>query len=317
MGIILEYSLLLNSIRHPRNMKRIALIGAASGWGAQLRETEQGPDIVKALGLEDILLEEGLNAYWRTTVRPSKTAKDIQSLHPKDAIDLVNEHNQRLANIVRQSLKENEFPVVIGGDHSIAVGNWGAIASETNAIKNFGLIWIDAHMDSHTLETSPSFAYHGMPVAALLGHGEASFVDIVSPGAKIKPENMVLLGVRSYEPPEEALLKKLGVRVIKMAEIKKIGFAKAFDKALKIAKTGVRGFGVSIDLDGFDPEFAPGVGSPVTGGLNPKEVIPCFKKLARQSGFLGLEIVELNPSRDLDNKTASIARDIILTIFLD
>jgi len=296
-------------------MKKISIIGSASGWGAQNHQTESGPEALQTLKFEEILQECGINAHWKTIIRPSKISKDRTIEDPKEAIDLVNEQNCQVANSVKQALRENEFPVIIGGDHSIAVGNWGALTTETDSVENFGLIWIDAHMDAHTLETSPSNAYHGMPVAALMGYGENSLVNVISKGPKIKPENLVLLGVRSYETGEANLLDKLGVRIIKMEEIHEKGFKPLFKEALTIVKSGTNGFGMSIDLDGFDPQFAPGVGSPVVNGLIPSEVLPSFKLLSGDETFKGLEITEFNPARDVENKTAKLVKDILLSIF--
>lgn len=300
-----------------KNSKQIALIGAGTGWGAQIRDTEQGPDTVHGLGLEDILLENEILASWKTMVHPPMTSKDIDLDSPNEALDLVNEVNRRLANIVQNAVRAEEFPIVIGGDHSIAVATWGTIAVEHDMVNRMGLIWIDAHMDSHVPETSPSHAFHGMPVAALLGCGDPSFVNVVQEGPKILPENIVLLGVRSYEPEEEKFLDDLGVRVFRMEEIRQIGFDKAFEKALKIVKSNTKGFGMSVDLDGFDPVLAPGVGSPVPNGLLPNEVLPCFQNLKNDDKFMGLEITELNPVRDQHNQTAALVKNIILSIFLE
>jgi arginase len=174
-----------------------------------------------------------------------------------------------------------------------------------------GLIWIDAHMDSHTFATTPSGQIHGMPLACLLGHGEATLTGIDGAEAKLRPEHVCLIGVRSFEVGEAALLHRLGVRVYDMEEIRRRGLSAVFDEALAIVRQGTAGFGVSVDLDALDPAEEPGVGTPVPGGLRRAELADALSHLRGDRGFVAMEIVEYNPRRDRGHATADAAGSLL------
>src|SRR5690242_3418600 len=166
-------------------------------------------------------------------------------------------HGAALADEVARAMAARRLPLVLGGDHAIAMGTWGGVARALS-YEPFGLIWLDAHLDAHTVETTPSMNPHGMSAAALLGHGYELFLAFC--GGALRPEHLCYIGVRSYESEEMALLRRLGVRIILMEEVKRRGMAWALAEALAIATRGTQGFGLTIDLDGFDPEDAPGIG---------------------------------------------------------
>ena len=169
--------------------------------------------------------------------------------------DIVVQHDAALADAVAGALASKTLPVVIGGDHSIAVGTWGGVARARAAMPGqgapFGLVWFDAHLDAHTMETSPSLNPHGMSAAVLLGHGDSELLAIG--GAVLRPENFCYIGARSYEPGEHALLQRLGVRIVYMEEIHRRGLKAVVADAVAIATAGTTGFGITIDLDGFEP----------------------------------------------------------------
>lgn len=169
------------------------------------------------------------------------------------------------------------------------------------------MIWIDAHMDCHTFDTTPSYALNGMPLACLLGYGDPALTSITTTAPKLRPEHVCLLGVRSFEQGEAALLKKLGVRVIGMDEIRARGMAAALTEAREIAGNGTAGYGVSIDLDVLDPAEEPGVGNPVPGGLLCSELEQAMRLLHDDMKMLAMEIVEYNPHLDRDQQTAKAA----------
>lgn len=294
--------------------QKISLIGASSGWGAQLRGTESGPEKLKSFGIIEKLQEAGINIQWNTFVTPPQNSTQLQIESPAEALEFVIEENRRLAQIVRNTISQGDFPFVIGGDHAIAVGTWTGVTTALHCEEKFGLIWIDAHMDAHVPETSPSMAYHGMPVAALLGYGQHDFVNGVSYGAKIKPEHLVLIGVHSFEKEEEQFLKESGVKIFYMDQVRQAGFERVFEEALKIVKKDTTAFGVSIDLDAFDPSEAPGVGTPEVGGLFLKDVLPAFHKLIDDKKLAALEIVEYNPSLDINDKTCVLVEDLLFKI---
>ncbi len=204
-----------------------------------------------------------------------------------------------------------EFPVVLGGDHAIAMGSWAGVARGL-AHAPLGLIWLDAHLDAHTVETTPSMNPHGMGAAALLGHGDARFLALA--GGVLRPEQLCYVGVRSYEDGEMALLRRLGVRVIEMHEVKRRGIAACLDEALAIATNGTAGFGVSVDLDGFDPEDAPGIGLKCADGLRAAPTLAALKRLANHPALKAIEIVEYIPEFDADFRTAHLVRDLILAL---
>jgi arginase len=213
----------------------------------------------------------------------------------------------RLAAEVEAVLKAGNFPLVVGGDHSCAIGTWSGVHRALADRGPLGLIWIDAHMDSHTFATTPSGQIHGMPLAALLGHGEAALTAIDGPEAKLLPEHVCLIGVRSYEAGEAALLHRLGVRVFDMDEVRRRGLAAVFDAALAIVRHGTMGFGVSVDLDALDPEEEPGVTTPVPGGLCRADLAAALSHLRGDPAFVAMEIVEYNPRRDRGRATADAA----------
>ncbi len=292
-------------------MNKVAFIGSASGWGAQVRETEKGPEILRHSGLLSSLFSPWV---WKETIYPLKSAQEI-SLPPGPlTLPYIQDVCLTIAHSVEQSLSETDFPVVIGGDHVVAVGTWSGVVHQLHAQQKFGLIWMDAHMDAHTMETTPSRAYHGMPLAALLGHGDKALVDLVDQGPVLSPCHVCLIGVRSFEEGEAALLKRLGVRIYFMDEVNKRGFKVIFQEALHLVKKGTQGFGLSIDLDGFDPEDAPGVGTPEPKGLKAEDVLPALSLVQNDPAFRALEIVEFNPDRDKGSKTLLLMRDLLLNL---
>ena len=289
----------------------VTIIGAASGWGAQLHKTEDGPNTLFELGLINNLKNWGVSLADHYMVSPSKSNSEIFFPDNKSTLPLVVESVDLVYGSVCKEIAKGHFPIVIGGDHSIAIGTWSGIVTALDAEEEFGLIWVDAHMDSHTMETSPSKAYHGMPVACLLGYGVSDLTSIGKKKVKIKPENLVLIGIRSYERGEENLLNSLGVRVFKIEEVQRLGMAAVFEEALKIVTKTTKGFGVSIDLDAFDPTEAPGVGSPEPNGLKQADFLPEIYRIRNDPKLKGLEFTEFNPHLDKDDKTANLIFDLI------
>jgi len=277
-------------------MKNIAIIGAASGWGAQDAGCAEGPEALRAAGLSAFLQTRGRRTEWAETLHPAPG---------HDRLWLVTDLCARLAQRVAVVLTGGDFPLVVGGDHSCAVGTWSGV--HLAARGPLGLIWIDAHMDSHTPQTSASSALHGMPLACLLGHGEPALTSLVGPGPVLLPQHVCLIGVRSFEAGEAALLGRLGVRIFSMAEVHHRGIAAVFRDALNIAQNGTAGFGVSIDLDALDPEEEPGVGTPAKDGLHGEGLTRALQELHGNPHLLALEIAEYNPHRDRNGATARMA----------
>lgn len=292
-------------------INRFALIGSASGWGAYVRTTEKGPDFLQNFGLMQRLQVNHLDAYWAAMVYPLKNSREISLPYGESTLAMILPQIASLSQAVINAVYANEFPVVIGGDHVMAVGSVSGIVKALNAQQRFGLIWIDAHMDAHTPETTPSHAYHGMPLAALLGYGIKDLTDLISPGPKLRPENVVLIGVRSYEEEEAKLLQDLNVKVFFSEDVKQRGFQPILEEALTIATHNTIGFGVSIDLDAFDPSEAPGVGSPALNGLKSAEVLPFLSYIRKHPLFRMLEIAEFNPDLDHDHLTVNLIQQLL------
>jgi len=292
-------------------MKKVSLIGAASGWGAGIRETESGPEALRAFGLADALQKAGISADWSAMIVPQRRWRDAPDLLRADVFRLVLEEDAALADAVAAAMAAQTLPVVIGGDHSIAVGTWGGVARGLEKAP-FGLVWFDAHLDAHTMETSPSLNPHGMSAAVLLGHGAPEFLKIG--GGVLRPENLCYIGARSYEAGEHALLQRLGVRIVYMEEIHRRGLAAVVDDAVAVATAGTNRFGITIDLDGFEPEDAPGIGLKTPDGLRRDEMIPALARLAGRPDLTAIEIVEYIPEFDIDLRTAALTRDLLLAL---
>jgi len=264
----------------------LKIIAAASCMGAPDQRCALGPEaVMTALGQQGQVIAPG-------TV---------------DGAEALASYMVELAHAVATRLTDAPRLAILSGDHSCAIGSWRGVGRAVNG--PLGLIWIDAHMDAHTPETSPSGYWHGMPVAALLGEGELG-----REGAVVLPQNLCLLGVRSYEAPEAELLQRLGVRVITMEEIKRIGFEAAMTEAVAIASAGTAGYGVSIDMDGIDPADAPGVGSPVVGGIPAADLLPALAHLQADSLFRALEVAEFNPVMDKEQRTLQLVLQILKLI---
>ncbi len=286
-----------------QHAKPVEIVGVACGEGAQDKRCSSGPDALRAGGLVRRLQSRGLSAAWRETIRPGLASRD-------DPLQGVHGISRRLAQRVRAIVTHGKLPVVVGGDHSCAIGTWKGVASALRARGPLGLIWIDAHMDAHTPQTTPSGALHGMPLACLLGCGDSRFTSIAD-SAQVLPQHVCLIGVRSFESGEAALLRRLGVRVFFMPEVARRGLAAVMREALAIATTGTTGFGVTLDLDALDPKDAPGVGSPVKGGIRAAELTAALASLQGHPALAGVEIVEYNPQRDRHGVTANVAAGIL------
>jgi arginase len=287
----------MTRIRFPR----VEIIGAASGHGAPDPRCADGPGALRAAGLLPRLRAAGIDATWRTTVRSSAANSSV----PLNAVSQV---NRDLALHTADSLSHGRLPLVLGGDHSCAIGTWKGIAQALPG--PLGLIWIDAHMDAHTPDTTESGQLHGMPLACLLGHGDPTLVGIAD-SARLAPGHVCVVGVRSYERGEAALLRRLGVRIYPMREIEQRGLDNVLDDAHRIASSGTAGYGISVDLDAIDPREAPGVGSPVRGGLRAAEAINALAGLSCDTALRGLEIVEYNPYLDIDAQTIALVPALV------
>jgi arginase len=221
----------------------------------------------------------------------------------------------RLGGAVADALRHGRLPCILGGDHTCAGGTWSGVARALRERSGgrgggpLGLLWIDAHMDSHTPATSHTGRLHGMPLAWLLGEDDDPLYGLAS--GVVDARHVALVGVRSYEPEEAARLERLGVRVFMIAEIRRRGLAAVLEEALAIVTSGTRAYGISIDLDVVTPEDAPGVGTPVAGGLTAAELCAGLRPLAGRSELAALELVEYCPRLDSAGASARVAIDLL------
>lgn len=286
------------------------------GWGCRDYGCQDGPHDAKLDGLINTI-----NGYSTIVTDLQLRQLDDRSTYKTKQETFAHTVTsvQKLAHRTFIDTKNNVMPVIIGGDHSSAIGTWSGVVSALGMEQDFGLIWIDAHMDAHTPETSNQGKWggwwHGMPVAAITGQGADEFTNLISPKQKIKPEHIVLIGIRSFEPGEEEYVRKNGIKCFMAEDIEQRGFQAIYDEAIEYIQNNCSGFGVSIDLDGFDPEDAPGVGTPEKNGVRAHDALAKFKGLGKYPDFHGLEIVEYNPHNASDGRTRVLIHDLIKSFF--
>lgn len=274
-----------------RRRPSIRILGVRSGVGGRDPGAVAAADTLKVAGLAAHLADGHRNVEWGEILKPARR-------HAADPVAAMVRLNPRIAGAVREACVEGARPLVIGGDHSCAVGTWSGVHGALGADRDLGLLWIDAHLDSHTPQTSHTGLIYGMPLAVLLGHGDPRFTECLNAGPKVLPQHVCVLGARSYEPEERELLDRIGVRVIGMGEIAQRGVAAAMREALGIVRSASGGFGITIDMDALDPRDAPGVGTPAPGGLRAAELIAELESVGGADDLRALEICEYNPARD-------------------
>jgi arginase len=280
-------------------------IKAVIGEGAQVIECKQGPQALHDFIIKTDSLE---------TIQWGSVITSREELLEGGKLALVSDFMPRLSTAVLELASSGAFPIVLGGDHSCAIGTWSGIATHYKNQGDIGLIWIDAHLDSHTPETSGSGAPHGMPLASLLGYGPTTMTDIEGWCHKIKPQNVVVIGARSSEIGEERLLQRLGVQVIDIHEVELRGFEACLRDAIELVSEHTVGYGITFDIDALDPQEAPGVGSPEENGLLLKDVVDAFQALNPK--LIGFELVEYNPERDDEQQTTAAACLALLNAIL-
>jgi arginase len=287
--------------------REIAVIGATLDLGQGRRGVDMGPSAIRYAGLDDRLVS--LGHVVRDHGNVETAVPEATTLHDERARFLpeIMETCARIAAKVVEESGAGALPLVLGGDHSVAMGTLGGLASMHGV---GGVLWIDAHADINTPDTSPSGNVHGMPLAAALGLAGEAFASDAWPVPALDPRRVALLGLREADAGERKLLREAGVRVFTMSELDRIGVERAMREALdRVAGTGF--VHVSLDMDALDPEVAPGVGTPVRGGLTYREAHLALELVA-ESGLAGsLEVVEVNPILDRENTTATTAVELV------
>lgn len=297
-------------------MRSIRLIGVPLDLGAGRRGTDMGPSALRIAGLAERLSELGYVI---------KDSGDISTKSPEtikvghERLKYLNEVLRAvttLSETVEKSLHDHEFPLVIGGDHSIAIGTLAGIAGHfRKQNKKVGVIWVDAHGDMNTPETSPSGNIHGMPLAISMGVGHPKLTAVGGNFAKVDPSKTVLLGIRTLDQGEIDHIREMGVTVFTMRDIDKQGIHSVVEKAIEIASRDTAGIHLSFDADSIDPSVAPGVGTPVHGGLTYREAHYVMESLHDCRKVVSVEFVEANPILDMMNQTAKIGVELIGSFF--
>jgi len=297
--------------------RQIRMIGVPLDMGASRRGVDMGPSAVRVAGLESRLEALGHRVTDGGNIRVEIV--ETQSVGSKNARYLreIAETCTRTADAVAKTLEEGATPLVLGGDHSLAAGSCSGVSEfYRRRGQKIGLVWLDAHSDINTPESSPSGNVHGMPLAALLGLGPEPLSNICGFAPKIAPENAVLIGVRDIDAAERENIRRAGMtEVYTMRDIDERGMRAVMEEALRAAGRGTAGYHVSLDMDWIDPEDAPGVGTPVRGGATYREAHLAMEIIADHGRLLSFEIVEVNPVIDEHNRTADLAVELACSVF--
>jgi arginase len=294
--------------------QKVRIIGVPMDLGQSRRGVDMGPSALRGAGLQANIKKLGLQVedLGNLSVKQpeempvgEKRAKYLQEIAETCA---------DVAAAAEKSLSEGFLPLVLGGDHSIAAGVAAGVANYFRKDKKqIGYLWLDAHGDMNTPESSPSGNVHGMPLAAIMGYGAPELVDLLDFKPKAEPGNIVIVGARSLDSQERKIVKKAGVHVFTMRDIDERGLRDVMSEALKYAMDDTAGIAVSLDMDFVDPADAPGVGTPVRGGVTYREAHLAMEMIADTESMVSLEVVEINPILDEHNRTALLGVELVLS----
>ncbi len=292
-------------------MRRICIIGAPIDLGADRRGVDIGPRAIRYAGLNDQLrhldytIHDAGNLHVPSPEElPPVGASRLKYLEPIARV------SEELANTVTAALREDEFPLILGGDHSIALGSISGVA---RVHKNLGVIWVDAHADFNTEETTPSGNIHGMILSALSGLGDQRLTHIGGWSPKINTDRIVIIGARDLDVGEQKLLRQHNIHVFTMSHIDQRGIADVVRESIAIAGRDGAPIHLSLDMDSLDPREAPGVGTPVRGGLSYREAHFAMEMFADSHQLVSMDAVEVNSILDRENATAQLAVELILS----
>ncbi|MGG2067568.1 arginase [Bacillus sp. S14(2024)] len=290
--------------------KEISIVGVPMDLGQTRRGVDMGASAIRYAGVVERIQNIGYNVEDLGDIcieRESQINENEKLKNLEQVVKVCHELADKVDNII----EKKSFPLVLGGDHSIAIGTLAGVAKH---YKNLGVIWYDAHGDLNTEETSPSGNIHGMSLAASLGHGHPSLVNLYGEYPKVKKENVVIIGARSLDDGEKELIQKEGIKVFTMHEIDRMGMTAVMEETIAYL-SHTDGVHLSLDLDGLDPHDAPGVGTPVMGGLSYRESHLAMEMLAESGIITSAEFVEVNPILDEKNKTAIAAVALMGSLF--
>ncbi len=294
--------------------KAVGMIGVPLAYGASMAGVELGPAALRVARLVRRITQLG---YKVRDLGDLEVDEEQSAPDPGDKLKYLTQISrtcEELAETVEGVLKADELPLILGGDHSIAIGSISGFSSHCRKHKQQpGLIWFDAHADMNTPESSPSGNIHGMPLAVLLGYGAQQLTSIGDFAPKLDPQYCVHIGARDIDRGERELVRALGIRFMTMREIDERGMRACMDEAIEIASRASGGYAVTFDVDALDPGDAPGSGTLVRGGLTYREAHLAMEKIAEAGGMRSLEVVEINTALDVNNKTAELGVELILS----
>ena len=292
--------------------KTIRIIGVPMDLGASRRGTDMGPSALRIAGLGDAIRSMGYKLEREEDIAvPAMETRSIEDSKARFKPQILSVCTE-LAERVQEILDDDEFPLVIGGDHSIAMGTVSGVSSHfRERDEEMGLIWFDAHGDMNIPGSSPSGNIHGMPLSHLLGRGDPDLTNILGFSPKVKPENVALIGIREIDAGERRIIRESGINVFTMRDIDEHGMANVAREAMQIVTEGTGGFHVSFDVDGCDPSVIPGSGTLVPGGIRFREAHLLLEYCADSDKMTSLEVVELNPFIDHGNVSAERIKHLI------
>lgn len=286
----------------------IRVIGIPMDLGQKHRGVDMGPSALRHAGLDAAISQLGYPFIDAGNIAvPLRYT--LPSTEAEDLLPAISQACQKIYEGARLSILAGELPIFLGGDHSIAIGTIGGVSS----CRNTGVIWIDAHGDFNTPETTTSGNIHGMPLAVLLGQGYEELVSLGRPGPALAPENIILLGIRELDPQEKELIKRVGCRVYTMRDIDERGIKAVMGEALAHL-AGLPSLHISLDLDALDPDLAPGVGTRSRGGLTYREAQLLMELIADSGKLSSVDLVEINPILDRQNQTATVAVQLLASL---
>jgi arginase len=313
MSVVSE-NLLAEKATSVQPSRAVNILGVPLGYGASMAGVDMGPAALRVARLNQRIAELG---YEVTDLGDLRLERPKSQPQPNEKLKYLKEITnacERLSDEVQDILTSGALPIVLGGDHSIAIGSIaGASAFCKRRNHDLGLIWFDAHADMNTAETTPSGNIHGMPLAALLGRGPRELTNVGGFAPKLQPKFCVHVGARDIDRGERELIRQLGIRFFTMREIDERGMSACMNEAIAIASNASGGYAVTFDVDALDPGDAPGSGTLVRGGLTYREAHLGMEKIAEAGGMLSLEVVEINTALDVNNKTAQLGVELILS----
>lgn len=294
--------------------RHLKVLGVPIDLGGAHRGVDMGPSAVRVAGLIESLRALGYRVTDLGNVNvPNPESREAGDPRARFLPEIATTCAEVMDIVVRESGPASGI-VCLGGDHSAAIGSIsGTAAHFRQRGERIGLVWIDAHTDMNTPETSPSGNIHGMPVACLIGQGPSPLRDLGGFAPKVRPENVVLVGIRSIDPTEKRLVRESGVHVFTMRDIDELGLRRVMERAIDLASRGTAGFHFSFDMDGVDARVAPGVGTPVDGGLTYREAHLVAEMAFDSRRMLAMDLMEVDPVEDVRNQTARLGVELILS----